>query len=84
MIFCMKINIKVCYKLTISFLLFIARYAKSTLKSKFVIFLQYLKKEDFLQADKHQTFLQIEHQSFLYIDAIIFDLHGQACLKFLK
>ena len=62
MIFCMKINMKTFYKLTVSLLLAIARYAQSTQNSKFVISLQYLKKEgrsevDFLHADKHQTIL---------------------------
>ena len=45
MIFNMRINIKVFYKLTGSFLLVVARYAQSTQNSKFVIPLQYLKKE---------------------------------------
>ena len=61
MIFCMKINIKGFYKLTVSFLLILASYAQSTQNNKFVISLQYLKKEgkdevDFLRADKYQTF----------------------------
>ena len=54
----MKINIKVFYKLVVSLLLVIARHAQSTQNSKFVISLQYLKKEggdevDFLHADKY-------------------------------
>ena len=65
MIFCMKINIEVFYKLNVSFLLVIARYAQTTQNSKFVISLKYLKKErrdevDSLHADKHQTFLQVD------------------------
>ena len=51
MIFCMKINIKVFYKLEVSFLLFIARHAQSTQKSKFVISFQYLKREGRDDAD---------------------------------
>ena len=45
MIFCMKINIKVFYKLVVSFLLVIARHAQGAQNSRFVILLQYLKKE---------------------------------------
>ena len=58
-----------------------ARHAQITLKNKFAISLQYLKKEvsdevDFLHADKHESFLQI--------DTIIFDEDGQALSKFTK
>ena len=65
MIFCLKRNIKVFYQLTVSFLLVLARYVQSTQNNKFVISLQYLRKEgkaevDFLQADKRQTFLQVD------------------------
>ena len=64
MIFCMKINMKVFYKVTVWCLL-IARYPQSTQNNKFVISLQYLKKEgrnevNFLHADKHQTFPQVD------------------------
>ena len=45
MIFCMKINIKVFYKMVVSFLLIIARHAQSTQNSKFVISVEYLKKK---------------------------------------
>ena len=58
MIFCMKINIKVFYKLVVLFLLIIARHAQITQNGKFVISLQYLRNEgrdevDFLHAGKH-------------------------------
>ena len=81
MIFCMKINIKVFYNLTVSLLLVIAQYAQITQNSKLVISLQYLKKEemdevDFLHADKHQTFLQV--------DPINLYGHGQACSNYPK
>ena len=51
--------------LVVSFLLVIAWRAQSTQNSKFVISLQYLKKEgsdeiDFLHADKHQAILQVD------------------------
>ena len=78
MIFCMKIKIKALYKLVVSFLLVIARHSHST---KFVIYLQYLKKEgraevDFLLADKHQTILQV--------DTVNFGGHDQACPNYPK
>ena len=58
MIFYMKINIRIFYKLVVLFLLVIASHAQSTRNSKFVISLQYLKKEgrdkvDFLHADNY-------------------------------
>ena len=57
----MKRNIKIFYKLVVSFLLLIARHAQNTRNSKFVISLQYLRKEgkaegDFLYADKNQNY----------------------------
>ena len=81
MVFCMKINIKVFYKLVVSSLLVIERYDQSTQNSKFVISLQYLKKEEkdkvnFLHADKPQTILQVE--------TINLYGHGQACPNFPK
>ena len=64
MIFCMKINIKVFYKMVVSFLLIITRHAQSTQNSKFVISVEYLKKKrrdevDCLHVDKHKTILQV-------------------------
>ena len=59
----MKINTKVLYKLTVSFLLIIARHVQSIQNSTFVIF-HFIKERrdevDFLHADKHQTFLQLD------------------------
>ena len=51
-----------------------ARHAQITQNNKFAISLQYLKKEvsdevDFLHADKHESFLQI--------DTMIFDVDDQ-------
>ena len=79
--FYIKINFKVFLKLAVSYLLIIARYTQSTQNSKFVISLQYPKKErrdevDFLHADKHQTFLQL--------DSIDLDGHSQACPNYPK
>ena len=58
---------KVFYRLVV---LVIARHAQSTLNSKFVISLQYLKREgsdevDFLHADKHQFILLRNDVRFL-------------------
>ena len=57
----MKRNIKIFYKLVVSFLLLIARHAQNTRNSKFVISLQCLRKEgkadgDFLHADNNQNY----------------------------
>ena len=59
----------------------VATHAQITQNNKFAIYLQYLKKEvrdnvDFLHAEKHESFLQI--------DTMIFDGHGQALPKFPK
>ena len=58
-----------------------ARHAQITQNNKFAISLQYLKKEvsdevDFLHADKHESFLQI--------DTMIFNENGQAFPEFSK
>ena len=74
--FCMKINIKVFYKLVVLFLLVIARHAQSTQNYKFVISLQYLKKEgrdEVVHEDKHQTMLQVGTGG-----------HGQLCPNYTK
>ena len=68
MILCMKINIKIFYKLVVSFLLVMVRHAQSTQNMKFEISLQYLfatsqkirrDEVDFLQTIK----LPIKHQT---------------------
>ena len=56
-----------------------ARHAEINQNNKLAISLKYLKKEvsdevDFFHADKHESFLQI--------NAMIFDGDGQAFLKF--
>ena len=70
MIFCMKINIKIFYKLVVSLLLVMVRHAQSTQNMKFEISLQYLfatsqkirrDEVDFLQTIK----LPIKHQTIL-------------------
>ena len=60
--FGIEINIKVSYKLILSFLVGLARHAQSTQDNRFAISLQYLQKEvgdevDFLHVDKHKSFL---------------------------
>ena len=65
MFFCMNMNTKVLYKLVVLFLLVTPKHARSTQNSKFVIPLQYFKKEgmdriDFLHVDKHQTIHQVD------------------------
>ena len=76
----MKINIKLFYKLVVSPLLVIARFAQKAQNSKFVISLQYLRKEGmeltFLHADKHQTILKI--------DVIDLGGHSQGCQNYPK
>ena len=71
----MKINIKVFYKLVVSFLLVTARYVQRIQNGKFVISFQYLKKEklgwwDILPAYKQKT---------LQNETINLGRHGQAC-----
>ena len=63
--FCLQINPKVFYEAIESFWVCVTRLVQSTQNNKFAISLQYLKKNgknkvDFLLADKHQRFLQIE------------------------
>ena len=78
-IFGMHINIEVFYKLILSFWVCIARHPQSTQNNKFAISLQYIKEEvsddvDFLYADQHESFLQI--------DTMIFDGDGQIFPEF--
>ena len=71
MILCMKINIKVFYKLIPLLVVAMAKHAKRTK----ITSLQYLKKGrdkvGFLYADKQQTSLQL--------DTISFGGHAQSC-----
>ena len=77
MIFCMDISsIKDFYKLVLMFLLIIARRAQNTLNGKFVISLQYLKKEG---KDESDFFcMQIKWPTVLQVDTINLGGHGQA------
>ena len=78
--FYLQINTKVFYKVIVSFWICVTRLAKSTENNKFTISLKYLKERkneaDFVLADKHQRFLQI--------DTIILGVCGQACLNYPK
>ena len=60
-----QINMEAFYKLILSFWVCVTKHTQSTQNNKFVIFLQYLKKDvsdevDFLHADKHKGLLQID------------------------
>ena len=71
-------------------------HSRSSQNNKFAMSLQYLKKEvrdevDLLDADKHQSFLQVDfnilgsgHQIFLQDDTIIIDGYDQALSKYSK
>ena len=63
MIFCMKINIKIFYKLVVSFLLVMVRHAQSTQNMKFEISLQYLFATSQKIRRDEVDFLQTIHQS---------------------
>ena len=63
--FYLQINAKVFDKVIVSFWICVTRLAQSTPNNKFAISLKYLKENrkngvDFLLADKHQRFLQID------------------------
>ena len=80
-IFGIQINMEFCYKLLLSFWVCVTMKAQSTQTSKSTISLQYLKENvkdevDFLPADKHQRFLQI--------DSIILGVCEQACPHYPK
>ena len=56
--FCLQINTKVFYKLTVSLTVCVSRHAQSTQNNNFIISLQYLKENvkdevGFFAADKH-------------------------------
>ena len=56
---------EVSYKFIQRFLMGMTKHSQSSQNSKFAMYLQYLKKEfrdevDFLHADKHQSFLQVD------------------------
>ena len=68
-IFGIQINMEVFYELILSFWVCLTKHAQSTQNNKFAISLQYLKKEvsdevDFLQADKQESFLQMDTMIF--------------------
>ena len=62
LIFWVQIGMKVFYKLTVWFMMEVAKHSQSFNNSKFEMSLQRLKKEvryevDFWHADKHQSFV---------------------------
>ena len=72
----------------------VVKHSQSSQNSNFSMSLQYLEEEvrdevDFLDADKHQSFLQVDFntlgkQSFLQDDTIIIDGHDQAFSNYSK
>ena len=80
LIFCMQINIKLSYRLILLILMGMARHAQITRKSKFA--------KSFLTSQKKKWGMKssfcADQQSFLKIDAIIFDGHLPGMTKVLK
>ena len=79
--FCLQIKTIVFYNLIVSLRVCVAWHAQSTENIKFALSLQYFKEKikdggDFLPADKHQRFLQI--------NTIILVVCGQACPDYSK
>ena len=79
--FYLHINTKVFYKMILSFWVFATRPPQSTQNNKFAISFQNPKENrknevDFLLADKHQRFLQI--------DTIVLGVCGHACPSYSK
>ena len=77
-IFDMQINIKVFYKLILSFWVFVARHTQSTQSKKFACLYNISRKMGrikllFLLADKHKSFLQV--------DSITLGTHIPVCPK---
>ena len=72
-IFGTHINIEIFYKLILSFWVYIARHAQSPQNKKFAYLcnISVGDKVDFLPADKHKSFLQVE--------SITLGVHSQAC-----
>ena len=65
LIFCLRINVEVFFKLIVSLLVCVARHTESTENNKLVISVQHLKQiendeVDFLPENKYQRFLQID------------------------
>ena len=78
--FCMQISIKVSLKQIPSFLVAMAMHVQSTQTNKFVIYLQYLKKEGRHEVD----FLHGDKQTFLQVDAINIVEYCHSCRKYSK
>ena len=94
--FYMQINMKACYiQLDTMVLMAIVKHSQSSQNSKFTMSLQCFKKEvrdnvDFLHVDKHQSFLQVDFNTFgyqryqTYKHTIITAGHDQAFSKYPK
>ena len=80
-VFCIQINIKVLYKLILSFWVCATRHVQSTQNKKFAYLCNISSKAwgmklIFLPANKHKGFLQV--------DSITLSLFSQACPKYPK
>ena len=69
LIFGLQINVKDFFKFILSFVVCVATFAQIVQNNKFTISLQYLKEKvsdevDFLLAGKHQSFLQVDFNTF--------------------
>ena len=83
MIFWMKINIKVFYKLTALFLLVVARYVQSAQNSKSVISLRYLKKERSHEVDFFCMLINIKLSNVLPLLNLFLSQYGIHTKSFL-
>ena len=81
---------KVSYILILRFLMGVVKHSRSSQNSKFAMSFQYLKKElkdknDFLQADKYQSFLQVDFNTLgINVSYKVIDGHDQALSKYSK
>ena len=78
-LFGMQINIEVFYNLILSFWVYVTRHVQSTQNKKFAYLCNMSRKAfsdevDFLRADKHENFLQV--------DSITLSVRSQTCAKY--
>ena len=78
-LFGMQINIEVFYNLILSFWVYVTRHVQSTQNKKFAYLCNMSRKAfsdevDFLRADKHDNFLQV--------DSITLSVRSQTCAKY--
>ena len=78
-LFGMQINIEVFYNLILSLWVYVTRHVQSTQNKKFAYLCNMSRKAfsdevDFLRADKHENFLQV--------DSITLSVRSQTCAKY--